>query len=79
MDPDIHTETAAEIFEVPVAEVTGKMRRLAKEINFGVIYGLRPSLGTAKRLGIDQQEKDKSVNDFVKQFPGIKKLLRRTK
>src|SRR5204863_6690464 len=54
-DRDIHAAVASQIFGVPEAEVTREMRRMAKTVNFGVIYGISPH-GLAQRLGIPRDE-----------------------
>ncbi len=69
---DIHTATASEIFHVPFAEVTHDQRRVAKTINFGVIYGMG-SFGMSAQLHIPVDVAQKFINTFYETYPNIKK------
>src|SRR5688572_8610670 len=62
---DVHARTAAGIFHVPRGEVTGQMRRVAKTINFGVIYGMGDS-ALAKRLGVPREEAATFIEAYFK-------------
>ena len=67
---DIHNRTAADIFAVPLEEVTKDMRRKAKEINFGLNYGMSP-YGLAKRLGIDDKEAATYIEKYFIRYPNV--------
>lgn len=69
---DIHTITAMEIFEVPKEEVTSNMRRSAKAVNFGIVYGIS-SFGLSENLDIDFNKADEYIKAYSKKFPGIMK------
>ena len=71
---DIHSTTAAKIFNVPLAEVTADMRRKAKVVNFGIIYGIS-AWGLAERMGINRKEADEIINQYFIKFPGIKRYM----
>ncbi len=73
-DEDIHARVASQVYAVPLEEVTGEMRRKAKAVNFGVIYGQSP-FGLAKQLGIDQQEAAEFIDAYFEGYPGIEKFL----
>jgi DNA polymerase-1 len=71
-DHDIHASVAAEIFGVPEAKVTSEQRRMAKTVNFGVIYGISGH-GLGTRLGIGQKEAAKFIDDYFARFPSVQK------
>ena len=74
-DMDIHTAVAAEVFGVPVEEVTPEQRGHAKVINFGIIYGVT-AYGLARRIeGLDQKSAQELINDYRRRFPGIDDFL----
>ncbi|MES2886099.1 MAG: DNA polymerase I [Pseudomonadota bacterium] len=75
---DIHQATAAEVFGLPLAEVTGDQRRAAKAINFGLIYGIS-SFGLAKQLGIGRSEAQATIDRFFTRYPGVKQYMDGTK
>lgn len=68
---DIHTRTASEIFNMPAKSVTSKERRVAKTVNFGVLYGQSP-YGLSQTLGIDQTEAAKYIKKYFEVHSGIK-------
>ncbi len=68
---DIHLHTAAQVFDVPEAEVTPVMRKRAKTINFGIIYGISP-FGLSRQLGITADEARQYIERYFERFPGIK-------
>ena len=68
---DIHTKTASDIFKVPIEAVTKEMRRMAKAVNFGIIYGIS-GFGLSENLNIDTKEATKFINDYYETYPGIK-------
>jgi DNA polymerase I len=74
---DIHSSTAAKVFNVPQAEVTKDMRRKAKEVNFGIMYGLGP-FGLASRLEIPQSEAKEIIAKYFDRFPNVKKYIAET-
>ncbi len=74
---DIHTATAAEIFGLPAAQITKDMRRVAKTVNFGIIYGISP-YGLSSQLGITQQEARKYIDAYFTRFEGVKAFLEKT-
>jgi DNA polymerase-1 len=73
-DEDIHARVASQVYGVPLAEVTATMRRQAKAVNFGVIYGQSP-YGLAKQLGIDQHEAARFIESYFEGYAGIEKFL----
>jgi DNA polymerase-1 len=75
---DIHAATAAEMFGVPVDRVGGDLRRQAKTINFGIIYGIS-AFGLAARLGINQGEAGAFIKRYFERFPGIRAYMDETK
>jgi DNA polymerase I len=75
---DIHALTASEMFQVPLSEMTPEIRRRAKAINFGIIYGIS-AFGLAAQLGIDNQEASRYIKTYFERFPGIKAYMDATK
>jgi DNA polymerase-1 len=73
-DRDVHQATAAEVFGVPLAEVTPDQRRLAKTINFGLIYGMSP-FGLARNLGIDRGAAQTYVERYFQRYPGVRRFM----
>ena len=73
-DSDIHSETASRIFDTKLSEVTSDMRRKAKEVNFGLIYGME-AFGLSKSLNISQKEASELIASYFNQFPKIKGFL----
>ena len=73
-EKDIHIETASRIFNVNLDEVSYEMRRKAKEINFGLLYGME-SYGLSKNLGISKKEADTLIDSYFVQFPKVKEYL----
>lgn len=74
---DIHTATAVEIFGLPATQITKDMRRVAKTVNFGIIYGISP-YGLSSQLGISQQEAKKYIEAYFTRFQGVKAFLDKT-
>jgi len=74
---DIHTMTASKIFEVNPEDVKSDMRRKAKEINFGVVYGLN-AYGLSDRLGISNSDAKRYLELFFMKYPGIKDFIENT-
>jgi DNA polymerase-1 len=73
---DIHSRTAQEVFDIAPFAQTREHRRVAKVINFGVIYGLSP-FGLAQELGIDQKEAARFIAKYFERYKGVKDLLDR--
>lgn len=74
---DIHSYTASEVFGVPIEDVTSDMRRLAKTVNFGIVYGMS-SFGLAKSVGISQKEANDFIAGYFARYPGVKHYMQRT-
>jgi DNA polymerase-1 len=77
-DADIHRATAAEVFGVPLDSVTPEMRRNAKAINFGLIYGMS-AFGLARQLKIDRTAAQEYVDRYFARYPGVKAFMDRTR
>ncbi|MBN6711784.1 DNA polymerase I [Haemophilus haemoglobinophilus] len=71
---DIHRSTAAEIFGIPLNEVTNEQRRSAKAINFGLIYGMS-SFGLANQLGISRADAQKYMDLYFQRYPGVQTFM----
>jgi len=77
LDEDIHAMVASEVYEVPLQEVTREMRRGAKAVNFGVIYGQSP-FGLAKSLDIGQAQAAEYIDAYFARYPGVDDFIRKT-
>ena len=75
---DIHRATAAEVFGVPLAEVSTEQRRRAKAVNFGLIYGMS-AFGLARQLDIGRGEAQHYVDTYFARFPGVLDYMERTR
>ncbi len=75
---DIHTKTASDIFKVPMSEVSKDMRRTAKAVNFGILYGIS-SFGLSEDLGIDIGTAKKFIDNYLETYPGIKEYMEKEK
>ena len=73
-DEDIHATTASKIFGVNIKDVTKDMRRKAKEVNFGIMYGIGP-YGLSSRLEISQQEAKEIITTYFKRFPKVNQYI----
>ena len=71
---DIHTRVASEVFDVTLAKVNADMRRIAKTVNFGVIYG-QSAFGLSKQLGIDHKEAQQFIDDYFATYSSIRQYL----
>ena len=71
---DIHASTASEIFGVPISEVTPAMRRQAKAVNFGIIYGLS-SYGLARDINITQEQAREYIKRYFERYPKVKEFI----
>lgn len=76
-DLDIHTATAAEVLKVEPENVTADQRRIAKEINFGLMYGMSP-YGLSERLGIEPKEAEEYITMYFARYPAIRKFIDET-
>ncbi len=75
---DIHRATAAEVFGVPLAEVSHEQRRYAKVINFGLIYGMS-AFGLAANLGIERSAATAYIDRYFARYPGVKRYMDETR
>lgn len=76
-DIDIHSATAGRIYGVDLNDVTKEMRRNAKTVNFGIIYGIS-AYGLSQRLGVSREEASKMIDQYFEQYPGIKAYMDRS-
>ena len=75
---DIHRATAAEVFGVPIAEVTSDQRRYIKAVNFGLIYGMS-AFGLAAQLGIERAAAQQFIDRYFTRYPGVAEYMQRTR
>ena len=75
-DLDIHRQVAGEVYGVPLAEVTPEMRRSAKAVNFGVIYG-QTAFGLAKALGIETEDAATFIDTYFSRYEGVDNFIRK--
>jgi DNA polymerase-1 len=75
---DIHAMTASEMFGVPIKDMPGEVRRRAKAINFGIIYGIS-AFGLANQLGIAREEASAYIKKYFERFPGIRAYMDQTR
>ena len=75
---DIHADTASKVFGIPISDMTTDIRRKAKAINFGIIYGIS-SYGLAKQLKCSPSEAKSFINSYFDRFPKIKDYMEETK
>ncbi|PAV30407.1 DNA polymerase I [Virgibacillus profundi] len=71
---DIHTQTAMDVFHVDKEEVTSNMRRQAKAVNFGIVYGIS-DYGLSQNLGITRKEAKKFIDRYFESYPGVKSYM----
>ncbi len=76
-DMDIHTKTASDIFHVEQEDVTKEMRRIAKAVNFGIIYGIS-GYGLADNIHTTTKEANEFINNYLETYPGIKEYMDNT-
>jgi DNA polymerase-1 len=76
-DQDIHTRTASEIFGLPPDEITPEMRRKAKAVNFGIIYGIS-AFGLAQDIGVSSIEAKRYIDSYFARYPKVREFLDRT-
>ncbi|ODU44733.1 MAG: DNA polymerase I, partial [Thiobacillus sp. SCN 63-374] len=77
-DQDIHAATAAEVFGVPLADVNAEQRRMAKVINFGLIYGMS-AFGLASQLNLDRAAAQAWIDRYFARYPGVAGYMQRTR
>jgi DNA polymerase-1 len=77
-DEDIHATTASKLFGIPVDEVTSEMRRNAKTVNFGVVYGMS-DYGLEQATSLNREEASQFIALYFEKYPGVKKYLEATK
>lgn len=73
-DEDVHTSTAARVFNVPLDEVDAAMRRAAKAVNFGIIYGIS-DFGLASNIGVSRRQAGEYINEYFQSYPRIKEFM----
>jgi DNA polymerase I len=73
-DMDIHTKTAMDVFGVSKDEVSSNMRRHAKAVNFGIVYGIS-DYGLSQSLGITRKEAGEFIRKYLESFPGVKEYM----
>ncbi|GAB3574354.1 DNA polymerase I [Hymenobacter daeguensis] len=71
---DVHASTASKVFKVPIGEVDSEMRRKAKTVNFGIIYGIS-AFGLAQRIGISRKEATDIIETYFQEFPSVKAFM----
>ena len=75
---DVHSATAAEVFDTSIDQIDKDQRRAAKAINFGLIYGMS-AFGLAKQLGINRQQAQSYVDLYFERYPGVKTYMDQTR
>ncbi|MDZ7616179.1 MAG: DNA polymerase I, partial [Patescibacteria group bacterium] len=73
-DEDVHTRVAGEVYGVPLDQVTSAMRREAKAVNFGIIYGQGPG-GLARSLGIERDQAAEFIENYFRRYPGVERFF----
>jgi DNA polymerase-1 len=76
-DQDVHTRTASEILGLPPEEITPEMRRKAKAVNFGIIYGIS-AFGLAQDIGVSNAEARRYIDGYFARYPGVREFLDKT-
>jgi DNA polymerase-1 len=76
-DQDIHARTASEIFGVSLDQVTPPMRREAKVVNFGIIYGMS-AYGLSQQLGVDPKIAQATIDEYFRKYPGVHNYIERS-
>ncbi|MBC8016691.1 MAG: DNA polymerase I [Sporomusaceae bacterium] len=73
---DVHTRTAAEVFEVPMSEVTSELRSRAKAVNFGIVYGIS-DYGLSRDIGVSRKEAGQYITNYFIKYHGVKAFIDR--
>ena len=76
-DEDIHASTSSLVYDVPISEVTPDMRRIAKVLNFGILYGLTP-FGISQQTNLSPEQGKEFISIFFNNYPGIKDYIDKT-
>lgn len=71
---DIHTRTAAEVFDIPMEQVTSEMRSRAKAVNFGIVYGIS-DYGLSKDIGVSRKEAGQYIDSYFSKYSGVKTFI----
>ena len=74
---DIHATTASQVFDMPIEMVTSSMRRAAKAVNFGIIYGIG-AFSLSKDIGVSVSEADKYIKEYLEHYPNVSKYMEET-
>ncbi|MDY2846895.1 MAG: DNA polymerase I [Oscillospiraceae bacterium] len=74
---DIHTATAAQVFNMPAEMVTPEMRRAAKAVNFGIVYGIG-AFSLSKDIGVSVKKADDYINNYLKTYSGVDRFMKKT-
>ena len=75
---DIHLRTAAEVFDVPLEQVTSAMRSSAKAVNFGIVYGIS-DFGLARNLSLSRKQAGAYIEKYLQEFSGVRKYMQEIK
>ncbi len=73
-DGDVHTDTARTLFNLPADAITPAMRRAAKTVNFGIVYGISP-FGLSEQLGVSQGEAKRYIDEYFAYFAGVRRFV----
>lgn len=74
---DIHTSTAAQVFDMPADMITSEMRRAAKAVNFGIVYGIG-AFSLSKDIGVTVSEADRYIRNYLAKYPNVSRFMEKT-